>query len=41
MRMIHTAGFDDVVEHDRFAMRFRGQRRAVPHVVMHAKAAMG
>ena len=37
VRMVETAGFDDVREHGRFHMRFRAQRGGVPHVVIHAR----
>ncbi len=37
LRMVRTAGFDDVREHGRFNMRFRSQRGGVPHVVIHAR----
>lgn len=40
-RMIHTAGFEDVEQVDRFRMRFRDQRGAVPHVVVHARGVAG
>jgi tRNA (mo5U34)-methyltransferase len=35
--MVRCAGFEDVQEHGRFQMRFRDQRGAVPHVVLHAR----
>ena len=35
--MIHTAGFESVETVGRFRMRFRAQRGAVPHVVIHAR----
>lgn len=34
--MVRCAGFDDVRRHSRFLMRFRGKRKGVPHVVIHA-----
>jgi tRNA (mo5U34)-methyltransferase len=37
MRMVRTAGFEDVREHGRFKLRFRTQRGGVPHVVLHAR----
>jgi tRNA (mo5U34)-methyltransferase len=37
LTMVHTAGFEDVRRHGRFNMRFRGRRRGVPHVVVHAR----
>jgi SAM-dependent methyltransferase len=36
--MIRCAGFTDVRIHSRFTLRFREQRRGVPHVVVHANA---
>lgn len=39
VRMVHTAGFEDVREHGRFKLRFRAQRGGVPHVVLHARGA--
>ncbi len=36
-RMVHVAGFEDVERVARFRMRFREQRGAVPHVVVHAR----
>jgi tRNA (mo5U34)-methyltransferase len=41
LRMVATAGFDDVRAHGRFRMRFRDRRGAVPHVVIHARAPAG
>jgi tRNA (mo5U34)-methyltransferase len=38
LAMVRTAGFEDVRRHARFNMRFRGSRRGVPHVVVHARA---
>lgn len=35
--MVRTAGFEDVRRHARFGLRFRGQRGAVPHTVVHAR----
>ena len=35
--MVATAGFEDVVQHGRFKLRFRDQRGGVPHVVIHAR----
>jgi len=40
-RMVATAGFEQVRAIRRFQMRFRGQRRAVPHVVIHARGNAG
>jgi tRNA (mo5U34)-methyltransferase len=40
-RMVHTAGFEQVRTLDRFPIRFRGQRRAVPHIVIHARGSGG
>ena len=37
LRMVHTAGFEDVHRHSRFKMGFRAQRGGVPHVVVHAR----
>ena len=37
LRMVHTAGFEDVRRHSRFNMTFRAQRGGVPHVVVHAR----
>ena len=37
LRMVHTAGFEDVRKHGRFDMSFRAQRGGVPHVVIHAR----
>ena len=39
--MIHTAGFEDVTRHSKFTMRFRGQRKGVPHAVFHARGVAG
>jgi tRNA (mo5U34)-methyltransferase len=39
--MVHTAGFEDVRAHGRFNLRFRGARRGVPHVVLHARGTAG
>jgi tRNA (mo5U34)-methyltransferase len=39
VRMIHTAGFEDVTLQGRFRMRFRDQPGAVPHAVVHARGA--
>jgi tRNA (mo5U34)-methyltransferase len=38
LAMVRCAGFDAPRVHDRFTMRFRGRRRGVPHVVVHASA---
>jgi tRNA (mo5U34)-methyltransferase len=38
LAMVRCAGFDGPRIHDRFTMRFRGRRRGVPHVVVHASA---
>ncbi len=35
--MVHTAGFEDVRRHRNFNLRFRGQRKGVPHTVVHAR----
>ena len=35
--MVRCAGFEDVRRHSRFALRFRGERGAVPHTVIHAR----
>jgi len=40
-RMVATAGFEQVRAIRRFQMRFREQRRAVPHVVIHARGTAG
>jgi tRNA (mo5U34)-methyltransferase len=37
--MVRVAGFEDVRRHGTFTMRFRGKRRGVPHVVVHARSA--
>jgi tRNA (mo5U34)-methyltransferase len=37
LSMVRTAGFEDVRRLGRFNMRFRDQRGAVPHVVIHAR----
>jgi tRNA (mo5U34)-methyltransferase len=37
LRMIHTAGFEDVAATGRFRLRFRAQRGGVPHLVVHAR----
>ena len=37
--MVHTAGFTNVRRHGRFQLRFRDQRKGVPHVVVHARGA--
>ncbi len=37
MSLVHVAGFEDVRHLGRFNMRFRGQRRGVPHTVIHAR----
>lgn len=39
LSMIRCAGFQQVRRHNRFLMRFRDQRKGVPHVVIHAKGA--
>ena len=39
--MVRTAGFSDVRRHARFRMRLRGRAKAVPHVVVHARAPGG
>jgi tRNA (mo5U34)-methyltransferase len=41
LAMVRCAGFEDVRAHGRFQMRFRDQRRAVPHVVVHARGTPG
>lgn len=38
LAMVRTAGFEDVRRHSRFALRFRDQRGAVHHTVVHARA---
>lgn len=35
--MVRCAGFEEVQEHGRFLLRFRGKRKGVPHVVVHAR----
>ena len=43
-RMIWTAGFDDVVEHERFKVQIRGatgKSRTIPQVVFHARGTAG
>ena len=37
LAMVRCAGFEDVRKHGRFAMPFREGRKAVPHVVVHAR----
>jgi tRNA (mo5U34)-methyltransferase len=37
MAMVRCAGFDDVRRHSSFGLRFRDKRKAVPHVVIHAR----
>jgi tRNA (mo5U34)-methyltransferase len=37
--MVRCAGFDDVRVQGKFVMRFRGRRKGVPHVVIHARGA--
>jgi tRNA (mo5U34)-methyltransferase len=37
LAMVRCAGFEEVREHGRFRLRFRAQRGAVPHVVIHAR----
>jgi len=37
LSMVRTAGFEDVRRLGRYNMRFRDQRGAVPHVVIHAR----
>ena len=37
LAMVRCAGFEDVRRHARFALRFRDQRGAVPHTVIHAR----
>ena len=37
LAMVRCAGFEEVRQHGRFQMRFRGKRDAVPHMVVHAK----
>jgi tRNA (mo5U34)-methyltransferase len=39
LEMVECAGFDDVRKHGAFNMRFRGKRKGVPHVVIHARGA--
>jgi len=38
LSMVRSAGFEDVRRHRRFNLRFRGVRKGVPHVVVHARA---
>ena len=38
LAMVRCAGFEQVRRHGRFVLRFRGQRKGVPHVVIHAGA---
>ena len=38
LRMVWTAGFEDVELVSRFRLRFRSQRGSVPHLVVHALA---
>jgi hypothetical protein len=35
--MVRCAGFEEVEVVDRFRLRFRATRGAVPHVVVHAR----
>ena len=37
LAMVRCAGFEDVRIHSRFGLRFRDQRGAVPHAVIHAR----
>lgn len=37
LSMVHCAGFEDVRAHGRFKLRFRGERKGVPHLVVHAR----
>jgi tRNA (mo5U34)-methyltransferase len=37
LSMVRCAGFEDVRRHGRFRMRFRSQRGAIPHAVIHAR----
>jgi tRNA (mo5U34)-methyltransferase len=37
LAMVRCAGFDDVRRHSSFGLRFRDKRKAVPHVVIHAR----
>jgi tRNA (mo5U34)-methyltransferase len=37
LSMVRCAGFHEVRRHGRFVVRFRGRRRGVPHVVIHAR----
>lgn len=41
LRMIQTAGFEEVRAVNRFQLRFRAQRGAVPHLVVHARGGAG
>jgi len=41
VRMVHTAGFEDVRQHGRFNMSFSARRGGVPHVVIHAWGSAG
>jgi tRNA (mo5U34)-methyltransferase len=41
LRMVHTAGFENVTSHGRFNMSFRARRGGVPHVVIHARGTAG
>jgi hypothetical protein len=37
LAMVRCAGFHEVRRHTTFNMRFRGKRKGVPHVVVHAR----
>lgn len=41
LAMVRCAGFEEVRRHATFNMRFRGQRKGVPHIVMHAEGRAG
>jgi tRNA (mo5U34)-methyltransferase len=41
LAMVRCAGFEDVRRHRKFPLRFRGRRKAVPHVVIHATGSAG
>ena len=41
LAMVRSAGFEGVHEHGRFRLRFRGGRRSIPHLVVHASGPRG
>ena len=41
LAMVRSAGFEEVREHGRFRLRFREGRKAIPHLVVHARGPRG